>query len=158
MPEIAVNYWFWLSLGLVLVIIEMVVPGVFFLWFGIGAFITGIIAFIINGIALKYLTAIFGVLSLIAVFIGRRYLKPSMEQKNGLNDGNSKYAGKIVKASGNFENGIGRVRMGDTEWSAECPGTDVADGQALKVVSVKDQLLIVEPLKNSANSATDAGR
>ena len=142
MPEIAVNYWFWLSLGLVLVIVEMIVPGVFFLWFGIGAFATGIIAFFVKGIAIRYLTAIFGVFSLIAVFLGRRYVKPLMEKNNGLNDGNSKYAGKTVKAESGFENGMGRVFMGDTVWEAQCD-SPVKGGDSLKVVSVKDSVLIV---------------
>ncbi|MBO4556977.1 MAG: NfeD family protein [Elusimicrobiales bacterium] len=143
MPEIDVNYWFWLSLGLILVIIEMILPGVFFLWFGIGAFATGIIAFLIKGIAIKYLMAIFGILSLISVFLGRRIIKPSVEQKNGLNDGNSKYAGKIVKAESSFENGSGRVIMGDTVWEAECPDP-VKEGDPLKVTALKDAVLIVE--------------
>ena len=129
MPEIAVNYWFWLSLGLLLIVIEMVVPGVFFLWFGIGAFATGLIALICGGLAIKYLTAIFAILSVIAIYLGRKYFKPGMEIKNGLNDSSSKYTGKIVKANGDFENGQGSVILGDTVWQAESADT-VLSGQA----------------------------
>ena len=146
MPDIAINYWFWLSLGLVLVIIEMIVPGVFFLWFGIGAFATGIIAFVIRGLAIKYLVSIFGILSVITVFLGRKYIKKTDVIKTGINDSNAKYVGKVVKAANSFENGIGRVFLGDTAWEAEC-SSDAKEGQALKVVSVKDAVLVVEPIK-----------
>ena len=156
MPEIAVNYWFWLSLGLVLIIVEMIVPGVFFLWFGIGAFLTGIIAFVVKGLALKYLTAIFGVLSVIAVFVGRRFVKKTDEIKTGINDINSKYSGKIVKAKGSFENGMGRVYMGDSVWEAQC-SSDVSDRQPLKVVLVRDSVLIVEPL-DTAEKKGESGK
>lgn len=147
MPEIAVNYWFWLSLGLFLIVVEMIVPGVFFLWFGIGAFATGIIALICGGLAIKYLTAIFAVLSITALYLGRKYFRPGMEVKNGLNDSNSKYTGKIVKANGDFENGQGSVILGDTVWQAESADT-VLSGQALTVTGVRDSVLKVALLKS----------
>ncbi|MBP5287963.1 MAG: NfeD family protein [Elusimicrobiales bacterium] len=153
MPEIAVNYWFWLSLGLLLIVIEMVVPGVFFLWFGIGAFATGIIALICGGLAIKYLTAIFAILSVIAIYLGRKYFKPGMEIKNGLNDSNSKYTGKVVKANGDFENGQGSVILGDTVWQAESDDT-VLSGQALTVTGVRDSVLKVALLKPGKKAET----
>lgn len=148
MPEIAINYWFWLSLGLILVVVEMVVPGVFFLWFGIGAFITGIVALIFKGIAIKYLTAIFAVFSLIAVFFGRKYFKKT-DVKNGLNDSNAKYFGRKVKAEGAFENGHGRVLMGDTSWEA-VSDENISAGQLLYVSGVQDSILKVSSQKNSS--------
>jgi hypothetical protein len=158
MPEIAVNYWFWLSLGLLLIVIEMVVPGVFFLWFGIGAFATGLIALICGGLAIKYLTAIFAILSVIAIYLGRKYFKPGMEIKNGLNDSSSKYTGKIVKANGDFENGQGSVILGDTVWQAESADT-VLSGQALTVTGVRDSVLKVALLKpeKKAETVTEGG-
>ena len=41
------DYWWWLTAGMVLMVLEIVTPGVFFMWIGIGALITGLVAWIV---------------------------------------------------------------------------------------------------------------
>ena len=38
------DYWWWLSAGALLMVLELITPGIFFMWIGFGAFVTGGIA------------------------------------------------------------------------------------------------------------------
>ena len=68
------DYWWWLSAGTVLMVLEIVTPGIFFMWIGIGAFVTGLIAAIFPSAAPALLGFIFAVLSVISVFSGKKIM------------------------------------------------------------------------------------
>ncbi len=42
--------WSWFVLGLVLLILEIMAPGFFFIWFGLAALVTGGLAFLLGSI------------------------------------------------------------------------------------------------------------
>ena len=54
--------------------------------------------------------------------------------------------GMRVKALADFETGLGRVQVGDTQWRAEMESGNASAGQELRVLSVKGTTLMVEPL------------
>lgn len=136
------NYLFWFTFGVILIALEMIIPGIFILWFGIGALLTGLLVLLFGGLSAKFIIGIFAVLSFISVLIGRNLMKKRQSIKTGINDTDSKFIGKIVKAYGKFENGIGKVYVGDTIWQAECEQL-VNDGDTLKVTVVKNTILKV---------------
>jgi len=53
--------------------------------------------------------------------------------------------GRRVKAFIDFENGHGRVTVGDTQWKAASSGADPKEGDNLVITSVKGTTLFVEP-------------
>jgi len=55
-------FWHWWVLALVLVIVEMVAPGFFLLWIGLAAGVTGLILFVIPGLAWEMQFVLFGLL------------------------------------------------------------------------------------------------
>ena len=58
--------WAWFVLGLVLLALELVVPGGWFLWLGAAGIVTGVLSFI-PGLTAPWEAAIFGGLSLVIV-------------------------------------------------------------------------------------------
>ena len=62
--------WLWLSIGLILLVLEIVVPGVVFLWLGFAAIVVGISVFVID-LSWQSQIILFGCLSLISVIAGR---------------------------------------------------------------------------------------
>ena len=60
--------WAWMVLGLVLLALELVVPGGYFLWLGAAGIVTGLLAFI-GAITWPWQITIFGLLAL-AIVIG----------------------------------------------------------------------------------------
>jgi inner membrane protein len=137
-------HWAWLVAGLVLCALEMLVPGVFLLWLGIAALLTGVIA-IATGVGPTVQLLLFAVLSIIAVYAGRTWFTnlPPESDDPLLNDRLSRLIGETVTVETPLSGGRGRVRVGDSVWPAE--GPDLAAGANAVVVASRGGALIIEP-------------
>ncbi len=137
--------WNWFILAIVLIVLEGVVPGIHFVWFGMAATIVGFIA-LATGIDWQAQLLIFGILSFVTAIIVRRYATPhaAPSDEPGLNVRGSYYVGRTVVVEEAIENGRGRVRVGDSLWLAQ--GPDMAAGATAKVKSVDGTVMIVEPV------------
>lgn len=140
------DYWWWLSAGMVLMVLEIITPGIFFLWIGIGAFITGLIAAIVPSASPELLGVIFAVLSVISVITGRKIIgKKQEETKNSLNNRAANYIGQVFQVYEPIVDGRGKISVGDTLWLA-CAKTDIAVNTSVKVTGVRGTFLEVEPV------------
>lgn len=146
---ISLGPWTWLIIGLMLLVGEAVVPGVFLIWFGIAGVTIGALSLLpfadVAWWPWQVQLVAFGILSLVLVFVGNR-LFPS----NGANDDASKMNDPLAKFVGReavlveaIENGIGRVKLGDTTWRVSGPQQDV--GSRVRVTGVDQETLLVEP-------------
>jgi inner membrane protein len=70
------THWFWLSLGLILGVAEMIVPGLFLIWFGLAAIVVGLLDYAFP-ISIPFQVALFVVLSIITVFAGKKRAEPN---------------------------------------------------------------------------------
>jgi membrane protein implicated in regulation of membrane protease activity len=64
--------WAWFIAGLVLLVLELALPGNVFVWFGIAAILTGIVILIVD-FGWPANAVIFVVLSVVTVVVGRRH-------------------------------------------------------------------------------------
>jgi len=135
--------WAWLILAVVLVLLETVVPGIHFVWFGMAATIVGIIA-LATGLDWQWQILLFGILSFGTAIILRKYAVPqnAPSDKPGLNERGSYYVGRVVVVEEAIRNGRGRVRVGDTIWTAEGPDMDAGD--TARVSKLNGTVLMVE--------------
>jgi len=67
-------YIWWLIAGVILILAEFVVPGVFICFFGVGALLTGVATLIFPTTPLAWALLIFTILSLISLFTCRRFM------------------------------------------------------------------------------------
>ena len=134
----------WLSIGVVLCIAELLVPGVFLMWLGIAALLTGLAVFILP-IPLAAQLLMFALLSVATVYAGRRWSSsddiPSDDPM--LNDRLARLVGEPVVVEEAIIGGRGRVRVGDGVWPAS--GADAAAGTRLTVTGAANGTLIVGP-------------
>lgn len=137
------THWFWLSLGLVLGVAEMVAPGFFLMWLGLAALIVGILDYFLP-ITLAYQVAMFATLSVITVFAGKKFLQDNPIESDDvkLNDRGARLTGEVVTVVEPIINGHGRVKVGDSVWSAR--GVDAALGARVKVIGADGAVLLVE--------------
>ena len=137
------THWFWLSLGLILGVAEMVAPGFFLMWLGLAALIVGLLDYAFP-ISIPFQVALFAVLSIITVFAGKKFLKdnPIETDDPKLNDRGARLTGEIVTVVEAIADGHGRVKVGDTEWSAR--GADAGVGARVRVVGADGAVLLVE--------------
>lgn len=137
--------WNWFIVGAALLVLETVVPGVHFVWFGLAAIIVGVVA-LASGIAWYWQLIMFALVAVATVFVVRRFVDPAKEKSDEphLNVRGSQYIGRVLVVAEDIRQGRGKVRVGDTVWHAE--GEDVGAGQRVKVVGVNGTALVVENL------------
>ena len=137
------THWFWLSLGLILGVAEMVAPGFFLMWLGLAALIVGILDYFLP-ITLAYQVAMFATLSVLTVFAGKKFLQknPIESDDVNLNDRGARMTGEIVTVVEPIANGHGRVKVGDSVWTAR--GMDAAMGASVRVIGADGAVLLVE--------------
>jgi inner membrane protein len=138
------TYWFWLAMGLVLLTLEAVMPGIFLIWLGLAALVTGLIVFFTPLSAVACLV-LFALLGLASILIGRRVQsgqKTEVTDAPFLNDRGKSLLGKVYALESAVVNGAGSVRIGDSVWRVA--GTDAAVGTLVKITGVDGGTLLVE--------------
>lgn len=135
----------WIIVGVLLLILEVVTGTTYILWPAVAALIVGLIVFILPlGWEMQFL--LFFILSSVLLVVGHKYVRPKMKggEPSDLNDRARSMVGMRVKAIADFETGIGRVQVGDTQWRASIEDGTALEGQELRVMSVKGTTLQVE--------------
>lgn len=139
-----VDPWTWLISAMVLFILEAMIPGLYLLWFGCAAIVVGAAAFIIP-MSLTTQIMLFVAASILSLFIGRRfagYLTGGKGEPD-LNERSRHYVGRTFEVAEPIAGGHGKIRVGDTVWSAE--GPDAAAGTQVRVTGSRGTVLLVEP-------------
>ena len=138
-------HWVWLTIGLLLAALEMVVPGVYLIWLAVAAIATGVLTLLLD-LSLPMQVVDFVFLALIAAFSARRLLrdKPIVSSDPLLNRRLAQLVGETAIVTQAIQDGSGRVKLGDSEWIAR--GPDAATGAHVRVTGNKGVVLTVEPL------------
>ena len=135
--------WLWLIGGLLLLMAELIAPGVFLLFIGAAAMITGVFV-LLFGLGLAPALALFALYTAVAVLIGRKvYANQAVNSPDPLlNDRGARLIGRVVTATSPIDAIHGRVRVGDSEWSAR--GGPAAAGDQVRITGVDGNCLRVE--------------
>lgn len=135
--------WTWWALGLLLLGIEVFVPGAYLMWFGLAALSVGTFALIVPT-SWTVQIFLFAALSVVAVIVGRLVMKNAQrnEDETGINDRGGRYVGRIYTLTEPIANGQGRLSIDDTIWRVS--GPDLSAGKSVKVVGAEAARLIVE--------------
>ena len=136
-------HWMWLSLGVLLCAAEIVAPGYFLIWLGLAAVATGALTWVLP-IAPSAQIGLFAVLAVVTVYGARRWLSqnPIISDDPLLNDRAGRLVGEVVTVVEAIDNGGGRVKVGDSVWSAK--GADAAVGAKVRVTGIAGSALTVE--------------
>ena len=137
----------WLILGFALLVAEVATGTSYILWVAVSALIVGVFALILPiGWQMQFL--LFAILSVALLYVGHKYVRPKFKggEPSDLNDRARALIGTHVKAVSDFETGIGRVHVGDTQWRAKIASGDVKANEELVVKAVEGTTLIVEKI------------
>jgi membrane protein implicated in regulation of membrane protease activity len=135
--------WSWWVFGLVLLALEIVVPGNVFVWFGIAAILTGALALFAD-FGWQVELIVFVVLALVLVIAGRRAFARDAEasEQPFLNDRARRLVGGTHVLTAPIVDGQGRIRIDDTNW--RITGPDLPSGTRVKIVGADGSVLAVE--------------
>ena len=135
--------YFWFGLGLLLIVAEMIAPGVFLLWIGTAALAMGGVMLLLPDLSALAQSVLFAVMAAIAIQVYRVWLRKHERQSDQplLNRKVDQMIGRSFALDQPIENGSGKVRIGDALWSVQGPdapaGTRVTvtgtDGLVLRV-------------------------
>lgn len=139
---VTLGTWNWLIVGLLLIGVEVLAPGVFMLWLGVAALLVGLLSFAVD---LHWQTQIllFAVFAAAAVPVWRRLARRSKAETSNpfLNRRSDALVGRVFTLEKPIQDGSGTVRIDDTIWRVT--GPDTPAGSRIRVVKADGAMLTV---------------
>ncbi len=139
----------WFLIGVGLLLLELVVPGLIFVFFGVGAWLTAALALgfdlSLNAQLIIFTVTSVGSLITLRQGIRKRYMDVSVEGKEKGND--HAFIGEQAVSLTSIEPGKdGKVEFNGSQWEA-CSKTPIEPRMSVTIIGMKSIKLIVEPLK-----------
>lgn len=134
----------WLIIGAVLMLLELIVPGVYLFWLGAAALaVGGLLSFISLEFTIQIL--LFAIFSVIALVIGVKVYKGKNRdiETHHLNQvRGAEYIGKTYTLTADITNNSGRLPIGDSVWSIQ--GENLPAGSQIKITKIVGNTLHYE--------------
>jgi len=138
-------YWHWVVFGLVLIALEMLLPGFVLIWFGVGAILVGALLYIFPELSWQWQFFIFSLLSVSSLVAWRMWSKNNADddpESGVLNQRGKALIGRETVLIEPIINGVGRIQVDDTFWRVH--GDDLATGKLIRIIDVDGATLKVE--------------
>ncbi|WP_336488647.1 NfeD family protein [Methylobacterium nigriterrae] len=132
--------WIWVLAGLALMGLELLAPGVFLVWLGLAALLTGALS---AGLPLPWQAQllVFAGLAVASVAVASRLLR---RPASGLNRPDRGLIGRECVLAEPIAGGEGRLRLDDTLWRVR--GPDAPAGTRVRVTGIAGTVLTVAPV------------
>lgn len=142
----AIVWWHWLALGLILIALELAASGGFYIiFFGVAAVVIAALSFLGLAGPTWFELLLFSVLSVVSLLFFRNPMLRWMKLDKGASDVDSLVGETAVVTQSIPAGEIGRVELRGTSWSARNRGTEtLSTGRRCVVVGVDRLMLIIE--------------
>lgn len=138
------SYWYWFSLAVLLLVLEVLIPGIFLLWLGMGAALVGFFLLLFPQASLAWQLFVLALSIGVAVTLGLKWQKKLLKtQPSTLNLGLEGYLGRTATVSQSFHQGHGRVSIDGSSFPAVCQEEQLEEGQRVEVTGVQDSVFLV---------------
>lgn len=142
--SVAAHYLWWI-VALVLIAVEVLMPGFFMLWIGIGAAATGLLVLVMPGLSMIAQAIAFAVLAFASCAVYWYGIRPKLQRNepgdDRLNRRGEQLIGKRYVLIEAIVNGRGKAQVGDGQWLVS--GPDLPVGSTVEVVAVEGTTLTV---------------
>jgi inner membrane protein len=141
---ISLGAWAWIILGIVLIGIELVAPGAFFLWLGLAAVATGLLDAALD-LSWQASALLFALLCVAAVILGRAVTRSKTQpeaEATPLNQRGQSLVGRVFTLETPIKDGEGRIRVDDSSWRVT--GADRFAGAKVRVIRIDGSTLVVD--------------
>jgi inner membrane protein len=145
---IAMGGWAWMLLGIALMALEMLAPGLFLIWLGLAAIVTGIVDGVL-GLSWQVSSLVFAALCVLAVLAGRKLTMRRGDVPDPARDLNirgARLVGQSFRLDRPLLNGEGQLKIGDSVW--RITGPDMVAGATVKVGRIDGATLVVETVNS----------
>ncbi|HNX33985.1 MAG TPA: NfeD family protein [Kiritimatiellia bacterium] len=137
---------YWLYVGIALILLEVMTPGLVSLFFGLSALTVALIAWLVgDGFGQVWQWLAFSAFSVLYILLLRKSLKNVFNGDREISDNPAdEYTGKLaVVTEAVAPNKPGRVEFGGTTWKAEAE-QDLAAGASVRITGKKNLTLTVQ--------------
>jgi inner membrane protein len=144
--SLKIIFWYWWALAAVLLVFEMMLPGIVFLFLSIGALAAGACLLIVSDLSLEFQLLVFAMVSVASAVLLRPALKRMQQGRPtdaNLNARGDSLVGRTIVLDTPILGGQGRVKLGDGSWTVT--GPDMVAGSRVRVAAVNGNELRVEP-------------
>jgi membrane protein implicated in regulation of membrane protease activity len=141
---ISLGAWAWIILGVLLIGVELLAPGAFFLWLGLAAIATGLLDAVLD-LSWQASALLFALLCVAAVILGRVVTRSKAQnepQAEMLNRRGQSLIGRVFTLETPIKDGEGRIRVDDSSWRVT--GADRFAGAKVRVVRIEGSTLVVD--------------
>ncbi len=141
-------YWYWFVFAGILLISEIATGTTYLLWPAAAAAFVGLLDMGPMDGMWQWQLAIFALMTFaLTIFVtpyARDWIHNQPTDNEMLNQRGARQIGKVVRAHGDFVDGIGKVKLDDTVWLAKTePDAEIVAGTQLVVKDIKGATLIV---------------
>ncbi len=140
--------WYWLVLGMVLMMLELLILNFTLIWFGLGATLVALFLWLIPTAVLSLQVFLWAISSATLTFLWYRYFRRMLTDKTSAGIAKEAIVGKIgmvIKIPIEGQHGIARFvpgLLGDDEWLFICDHP-LSIGDRVRVNSINGNTLIV---------------
>jgi membrane protein implicated in regulation of membrane protease activity len=131
----------WIIAGLVLAVLEMLVPGLVIIWFGVAAVVTGVLAIFVHNPYVQF--GVFIVLSAVMVVFSQKIARKITHKEPEQVGANRMVGVTGIVVQPIAPPALGRVKVNGDEWRAESK-VAIAVGTTVRVLNVEGTRLIVD--------------
>ena len=145
----AMPFWYWWVFAVALLTIELMTGTTYFLWPAISAAVVGLFDIWPLQDAWQMQLILFAVFTIALSVFAPPYVKPWLQRTQAdhltLNERGAQKIGRRATVDTAFENGAGKIRLGDTRWIAESDsGEDFAEGDQVEITRSEGAKLYVK--------------
>ena len=141
-----VVFWHWWAVAAALLVLEMLLPGVVFMFLAIGAVASGLAVLVVSDLSIELQLTMFAVVSVGSAIVLRPFLRRlghGRPADRTLNARADSLLGRTFVLDAPILGGQGRVKLGDGSWAVT--GPDMVAGSRVRVIEVQGTELRVEP-------------
>lgn len=137
--------YYWLLAGLLLMILEALLPGTFCMWLGFAALGVSAVLFFAPELTWQTQLVLYAVFAAVTVGVVMVFFRKPAGQDGAalLNRRGQQYVGRTFSLETPISNGQGRLRIDDSSW--KIIGEDCPAGTRVQVVGFEGIALRVEP-------------
>lgn len=141
--------WGWWIIAGSLLLLELVVPGVFFVWFALAAMVLGLVHLFLP-LSLMTELILFGFLAVAFAIAGRMWLsrKTADDERPHLNERQLAHVGRRFRLKEAIRDGRGHLIIDDTRW--DITGPDLDAGQWVEITGADGLRLMVKSVSGPA--------
>ncbi|MER2296038.1 MULTISPECIES: NfeD family protein [Pseudomonas] len=136
------QWWIWLVFGIGLILLELVLPTFFILWFGIGAVLVSLIALAAPGLQLDMQGLLWVLLSSVTTYLWFKLFKRKQPDVRWTADSVIGEVGLLTGSVSPFQKGRVRFQkplLGNEEWTCVAD-SDIAAGERVRLVAIEGNI------------------